>query len=301
MDENSPQHPESSRTSRGRGLGRGLAALIPGADRPQDGGVMEIPVERIRPNSLQPRTEFDETELSGLETSIREQGVLQPVLVRPSAGGYEIVAGERRWRAAKAAGLKTLPAVVRTLDDSGALEVALVENLQREDLNAVDRARAYRRLTDEFGRSQEAVARRVGLSQPSIANTIRILSLPAEVLRSLETDRITEGHARALLTVGNREKMLVLWRKVEEMGLSVRQTESEARKLSISREKSSGRKRKYTSELNIIEQRISGRYGAPVRLVAGGSGNGEIRITFFSPADLERLLEMMGVGARETT
>ena len=299
MDVNSPPPPESPRTARGKGLGRGLAALIPGADRAQEAGALEIPVDRIRPNSLQPRAELDKAELSGLETSIREQGVLQPVLVRPSAGGYEIVAGERRWRAAMAAGLKTIPAVVRLLDDGGALEVALVENLQREDLSAIDRARAYRRLTDEFGLSQDAVARRVGLSQPAVANTLRLLSLPAEVLTSLEAGRITEGHARALLTVGDRERMLILWRSVEERGLSVRQTESAARKLTISREIPS-RRGTYSDELNIIQQSLNERYGAPVRVTAGGSGKGEIRITFFSPADLERLLDVMGVRTRET-
>ncbi len=259
---------------------------------------MEVPVDRIRPNSLQPRAEFDGAELAGLEASIREQGVLQPVLVRPIAGGYELVAGERRWRAAVGAGLKTVPAVVRTFDDKGALEASLVENLQREDLSAIDRARAYRRLTDEFGLSQEAVARRIGRSQPSVANTLRLLSLPEEIHKALEVGRITEGHARALLTVADRQKMLALWRTVEERGLSVRQTESAARRHAISREIRSKKAAPHI-EINIIEQIISEKYGTPVLISMGRSGKGEIRIKFFSLSDLDRLLEAMGVTTPE--
>jgi ParB family chromosome partitioning protein len=178
---------------------------------------------------------MDGAELGDLEASIREQGVLQPVLVRPTADGYELVAGERRWRAAMAAGLTTVPAVVKPFDDLGALEAALVENLQREDLSALDRARAYRRLTEEFGLSQDAVAKRVGRSQPSVANTLRLFALPDEVQRSLDAGRISEGHARALLSIRDQHRLLAVWRAVEERGLSVRQTEAAAKRLTISR------------------------------------------------------------------
>jgi ParB family chromosome partitioning protein len=261
---------------------------------------MEIPVDRIRPNTLQPRGEINRTELDDLEASIREQGVLQPVLVRPAQDGYELVAGERRWRAAVAAGLSTVPAVVRPLDDLGALEAALVENLQREDLTAIDRARAYRRLTEEFGMTQEAVAKRVGRSQPSVANTLRLLSLPDEVQRSVDAGRISEGHARALLAVRDRQKLLSVWKAIEERGLSVRQTETAAKRLSISREiPAPSQFHRERQQIKNIELSISERIGAPTRVVSSRSGRGEIRISFFSPVDLDRLLVILGVQAPE--
>ena len=302
MDTNSPLPPESPRSPRGKALGRGLAALIPGAGAVQGQATIEIPVDRIRPNSLQPRAEMDRAELGDLEASIREQGVLQPVLVRPIADGYELVAGERRWRAAMAAGLSSVPAVVKPLAVLGALEAALVENLQREDLSALDRARAYRRLTEEFGLSQDAVAKRVGRSQPSIANTLRLFALPDEVQRSLEAGRISEGHARALLSIRDQRRLLAIWRAVEEKALSVRQTESAAKRLVISREIPGG----FTAavdkrEIKNIEQTISEKIGSPTRIVTSRSGRGEIRISFFSPDDFDRLLAALGVetqGAR---
>ena len=295
MDDSPPQPPEHARGSRARALGRGLGALIPGADQPRDSGVIDIPIDRIRPNSLQPRGGFKESPLEELAASIREQGILQPVLVRPAADGYELVAGERRWKAAQAAGLRTIPAMVRHLDDRGALEAALVENLQREDLNAMDRARAYKRLTEEFGLSQEAVARRVGRSQPSVANTMRLLSLPPEVQGSLEAGRITEGHARALLGIEDPARLLTVWRIVEAKSLSVRETEAAARRRSISREMRHGSKGS-AKDINIIQQRLSDILGSPVRISVNRRGGGEIRVTFYAPADLDRLLAIMGAG-----
>lgn len=292
MADNHPRPPETSGAggSPRRGLGRGLGALIPGADTAAEPAVVELPVDRIRPNSLQPRVGFDREPLVELEASIREHGVLQPVLVRPAAGGYELIAGERRWRAATAAGLRTVPAMVRHLDDRGALEAALVENLQRQDLSPIERAGAYRRLMDDFRMTQEAVAGRVGRSQSSVANTIRLLALPSEVQASLEAGRITEGHARALLAIEDRKSLLAIWREVEKGGLSVRATETAARRQSISREMRATT-RTGTQEINIIEQKISEMVGAPVRVSVNAMGGGEIRITFFSPADLDRLIE----------
>ncbi len=295
-----PDDRAGGRIARPRGLGRGLGALIPGADQPAEAGVIEIPVDRIRPNALQPRAGFGDEPLAELEASIREQGILQPILVRKVGDGYELVAGERRWRAARAAGLQAVPAIVRQLDDRGALEAALVENLQREDLNAVERARAYRRLGTDFGLSQEAIARRVGRSQPSVANTLRLLALPREILASLEAGRITEGHARALLAVSDETQAVSLWKTVESRGLSVRETEAMARRKAISR--GIGRRaRRDSSEINIIKQRIEGTLGAPIKLTVNRRGGGEVRITFFSPADLDRLLALLGAdepGAR---
>ncbi|HEU4798745.1 MAG TPA: ParB/RepB/Spo0J family partition protein, partial [bacterium] len=220
---------------RRRGLGKGLGALIPGAEVAGGERPTEIALSHLAANPYQPRQAMDPQELSGLVESIRRHGVLQPIVVRASAGGFEVVAGERRWRAAEAAGLTTIPAVVKTLTDQEALELALVENLQREDLNALDRARAYRRLMADFGLTQEEIAERVGKSQPSIANSLRLLNLPPQIQVSLEAGRITEGHARALLSSGSEAAMLKLWERVERRGLSVRETEALAR-LRISRE-----------------------------------------------------------------
>lgn len=282
-----------------RALGRGLAALIPGvaADEP---GIVELPVDRIRPNSLQPRAGFGEEPLAELQASIREHGVLQPVLVRPAGAGYELVAGERRWRAASAAGLRTVPAIVRRLDDRGALEAALVENLQREDLNPLERARAYSRLKEGFGLNQEEIARRVGRSQPSVANTLRLLSLPAEVQVSLEGGRISEGHARALLGAPSVPQMMAIWRAVELKGLSVRATEEAVRRAGISRGIGRARDRR-DRDIYIIEQSLTERLGAPVRIHARKGGAGEIRISFATGEDLQRLLEALaprGAGRR---
>lgn len=288
-----PWRPHGSAGPGRRVLGRGLGALIPGADLSTLAGVTEIPIEQIKSNSLQPRSGFDQQSLEELESSIREHGVLQPVLVRPVSGGtYELIAGERRWRAAAAAGLKAVPAIVRQMDDRGALEVALVENLQREDLNPVERARAYRRLLADFGLAQDDVARRVGRSQSSVANTLRLLGLPGEVLASLESGRITEGHARALLAIPEKQKLLETWKQVESKGLSVRATETAARRASISRE--IHRKRKGTAvDINIIEQSASDRLGSPVRILTRARGGGEIRISFFSHEDLDRLIGIL--------
>jgi len=293
VDGNPHPLPDPARGQRSRGLGRGLGALIPGAGQPGESGIIDIPIDRIRANSLQPRAAFHDAPLAELAASIQEQGILQPVLVRPIADGYELVAGERRWRAARAAGLRAIPAMVRPLDDRGALEAALVENLQREDLNAIDRARAYRRLADEFGLSQEGVARRVGRSQPSVANTLRLLSLPSEVQAAVEAGRLTEGHARALLAIEDLSRLFEVWKAIEARGLSVRETELAAKRRVISRE-IPAKRRSDLQELNIIEQNASESLGAPVRIVAGSKGRGEIRITFYSPEDLDRLLALMG-------
>ena len=302
MADNPLLPPESSgaRGVRPRGLGRGLGALIPGADQPVESGITEIPIDKIRPNALQPRAGFSGEPLAELEASIREQGILQPVLVRRVDDGYELVAGERRWRAARAAGLRVVPAIVRQLDDRGALETALVENLQREDLNAIERARAYRRLIADFGLSQEAVARRVGRSQPSVANTLRLLVLPQEVQASLEVGRITEGHARALLSVPDQSQLLAVWKVVEAKGLSVRETEAAARRQAISRGIAPRRGRREAGEISIIKQRLEESLGAPVRVSVNRRGGGEVRITFFSPADLDRLLALLGAGEQGT-
>jgi ParB family chromosome partitioning protein len=242
---------------------------------------------------MQPRRTVSDEDVAELVDSIREHGVLQPVLVRPASGAYELVAGERRWRAARAAGLRTVPAVVRTLDDRSALEAAIVENVQREDLNPMERARAYHRLSSEFGLTQEGIAKRIGKSQAAVANSLRLLGLPADIQASVEAGRISEGHARALLSIQDQSRVRRLWKEIETRGMSVREAETAARRAKISRE--IPRRRSDAGEMRKIEQMLKESLGTPVRLAIGKDGRGEIRITFFSPEDLDRLVEAISI------
>jgi ParB family transcriptional regulator, chromosome partitioning protein len=211
-----------------RGLGRGLEVLLGGAASETE--LAQIPVGAIRANQRQPRRKFDPDGLAGLTESVRAQGVVQPVVVRPLAGrGYELIAGERRWRAAKAAGLATVPALVRETDDRDSLLLALVENVAREDLSPVEEARACATLIDEFGLSLGEVAERVGRSKPAVSNRVRLLELPDDVLGLVERGTITEGHARAVLAVPNNEGRRALARTIVRRGLSVRAAEQAAR------------------------------------------------------------------------
>jgi ParB family transcriptional regulator, chromosome partitioning protein len=216
-----------------RGMGRGLAAILSVSGDDADGTgpeLRELAVELIAPNPAQPRRRFDEEALEGLAASLRERGVLQPVLVRPRAGGrYELVAGERRWRAATLAGLDRIPALVRAHDDATSLEVALVENMAREDLNPVEEARAVAALVEELGLTREEVGRRVGRSRVAISNLLRVLDLPDEALALLEDGRLTEGHGRALLLAGGHADRRRLARAAADGGWSVRVTEARAR------------------------------------------------------------------------
>lgn len=209
-------------TQRG-GLGRGLSALIPGAA--DETGLIEVPVNAVAPNPRQPRQSFDEESLEALARSIREVGVLQPIVVRVLNGGYELVAGERRLRAAKVAGLATIPAVIRTTDDTESLREALIENIHRQDLGALEQAAAFQELQDDLGVNQEALAERLGHSRSHVTNTIRLLQLPGEVQRLLAEGSISAGHARALLGVEDSEARLTLALRIAAEGLSVRQTE----------------------------------------------------------------------------
>jgi ParB family transcriptional regulator, chromosome partitioning protein len=211
------------------GLGRGLSALIPGAVEEGGGGLLEVPVGAIAPNPRQPRSTFEDEPLEALATSIREVGILQPIVVRRSAEGFELIAGERRLRAAKLAGLATIPAVVRESDDADSLREALIENIHREDLNPVELAEAFRELLEELGLKQETLADRLGVSRSHIANTIRLLALPPEVQSLLAERKIQAGHGRALLSLGDAEaqKSLALRAAAEE--LTVREVEDVVR------------------------------------------------------------------------
>jgi len=211
-----------------RGMGRGLAAILPEAATAEHvGELRELPVETIVPNPSQPRTKFDPDALAGLASSIEQSGVVQPLLVRPLPdGGYELIAGERRWRAARQAGLEKVPAIVRDSEQTARLEVALIENMVREDLNPVDEARACATLVDDLGLSKEDLARRIGRSRPSVSNLIRLLDLPDETLELLESGELSEGHGRALLGASGNDVRRRLARAAARDGWSVRETEN---------------------------------------------------------------------------
>lgn len=282
---------------RTRGLGRGLGALIGEQDamRPRE-AVVDIPVAEIRPNRYQPRQTMDDASLHELAESIREHGVLQPVVVRRSEQGYELIAGERRFRASQLAGLARVPACVRDYTDEQALEVALVENLQREDISALEAARAYRRLSDEFGLTQEQIAAKVGKSRSAVANTMRLLQLSPREQRRLEAGEITEGHARALLATApeQRERML---EEILQGRSSVREAEEMARGGRAS-ETGAGekpeRRRAADANLSAVEGRLREWLGTRVLIQRRGS-KGAISIEFYSDEDLERLVRLLGV------
>src|SRR5579864_1840143 len=244
-----------------RGLGRGLDALIPGAAAEPVGAVTVKEDFRIAPNPFQPRRDFAGPDFNELVASVRRHGVLQPVMVRPKGAGYELVAGERRWRAAKDAGLVTIPAVIKAVADREMLEIALIENLKRADLNPIERAVAYRRLSEEFQLTQDQVGEAVGSSRPAVANTVRLLDLPAAVQASIGQGRISEGHGRALLMAADTKTLLDVWKIVEEKSLSVRETEAlvRARVRRVSRETSGKRGRRRDPQLMDLETQLRER------------------------------------------
>jgi ParB family chromosome partitioning protein len=280
---------------RTRGLGRGLGALIGEQDamRPRE-AVVEIPVEEIRSNRYQPRQSMDDAALHELAESIREHGVLQPVVVRRMERGYELVAGERRFRAVQLAGLGRVPACVRDYTDEQALEVALVENLQREDINALEAARAYRRLADEFGLTQEQIAAKVGKSRSTVANTMRLLQLSPAEQRSLEKGEITEGHARALLASEPGRRKAMLGELISGKS-SVREAEAMARSSRADAPPEEGPTRARAVDANVaaVEARLRELLGTRVSIRRRGV-RGSIHLEFYSDEDLDRLVGLLG-------
>lgn len=275
-------------------MGRGLDALLPSAGaEPEEGGVREIPVSQISPNRFQPRQRFDQEKLAELAESIREHGVVQPVVVRPVDGGYELVVGERRWRAAQQAGLKTIPAVIKDVgSDVDVLEVALVENLQREDLNPMEEASAYQYLINEFGLTQEEVARRVGRSRSQVANTLRLLNLDGDIQGEIQAGNLTMGHAKALLSVEDRAARARLLRRIIDKGLSVREAEDMARRLSGEGGPNKAPKPGRSSQFAAIEEQLRNTLGTKVR-ITGEPGRGRVEIEFYSEEDLARIVELI--------
>ncbi len=283
------------------GLGRGLGALIPPVgDEGQGTGFQELPITAIQPNRRQPRSRFDEEAMAALSASIRELGVLQPVLVRAVGGGaYELVAGERRWRAAKRAGLQVIPALVRTTDDASALEQALVENLQREDLNPLDEAAAYQQLIEDFQLTHDEVAARMGKSRTTITNTLRLFQLPPSVQRLVAEGKLSAGHARALLGTPDRAFQEALARRAVAEGLSVRAVEEAARQHSDEPTSTTerGRSGPKSGRLRLpglleLEELLSAHLDTRVRVQLGG-GRGRVVVEFADLEDLERIFRAM--------
>ena len=278
------------RPDRQQGLGRGLAALIP--QRAHAAGSTEIPISRVRPNPRQPRQRMDEGELESLAASIREHGVLQPILVTETLDGYQLVAGERRFRAGQLAGLERIPAIVRQLADREQLELALVENLQREDLGPMEEAHAFQSLVDDFGMSQDEVATRVGRARSTVANTLRLLDLDPRVQTAVAAGTISEGHARALGGLPTNQQARVLG-TVAEQGLSVRQTEELVRRLRAPRPHTAGAEpRRSDPELERVEEELRRSLGTKVTLARSRRG-GRIIIEYYSDEELGQLYDRL--------
>ena len=273
------------------GLGRGLSALIPGAA--DETALVEVPVNSVAPNRRQPRQTFGDQSLEALARSIREVGVLQPIVVRKVEEGYELVAGERRLRAARMAGLATVPAILRTTDDTESLREALIENIHRQDLAPLEQASAFQELQDELGVTQEDLAKRLGHSRPHIANTIRLLNLPAQVQSLLAEGSITAAHGRALLSLDDPDGQTALAQRIAAEGLSVRQTEELVRNYAshpVARKATERPAR--DAKLLQIEEALGDKLGTRVR-VQRAKRKGKIVIEFGSKADLERIVNLI--------
>lgn len=272
-------------------LGRGLSALLREPER-SGGDVRTILLRDIHPNVLQPRKRFDEAGLAELTASIREKGILQPIVVRRRDSGYEIVLGERRWRAAQAAGLEAIPALVRDTSDRESIEIALVENIQREDLNPIELAAAYRSLIEENGLSQEDLANRIGKDRATVANTLRLLSLPEDIQANLVEGEIAMGHARALLAALSPARQRALRDRIVREGLSVREVERLAREERVAPPRARREEAKPDPALARIQGDLQRRFQTPVFVRRRGK-RGAIEIVFYSDTDLDRILRLM--------
>jgi ParB family chromosome partitioning protein len=278
--------------ARRKALGKGLSALIPEpeAPLPGPGSATEVPTSALDPNPFQPRVAMDPARLAELTASVLETGIVQPILVRRRGERYQIIAGERRFRAAQAAGLATVPVTVRDVADEHLLELALVENIQREELNAIEEAQAYHRLQSEFSLTQEEIARRVGRDRSTVANALRLLRLPRELREMVGAARLDAGHARALLALDRAEDQLALGREAARKGLSVREVERRVARRRDPR-KAEGRPRK-DPNTRAAEERLRSALGARVEIARRGKG-GEIRVLFAGESELNRLFDLL--------
>lgn len=282
-----------SGATRRRALGRGLDSLIPATSGASKSDFFKCPIEKVIARRDQPRRRFDEEALEELGQSIKEQGIIQPLVVRRLDSGFEIIAGERRWRAAQRAGLRDVPVVVQDVTSDQAFEMALVENVQREDLNPLERAEAYRRLVEDLGLTQEELARRVGKGRSTIANSLRLLLLPKEVQEHLFVGELTEGHARSLLGAGDESSQIAMARKIVKQGLSVRQTERLVRSAASLKPKTPPPPK--TPQIKLLEKQLRQRLGCQVRLKdRDGKGHaGTIELRYTSSDELDHLLDVL--------
>jgi ParB family transcriptional regulator, chromosome partitioning protein len=273
-------------------LGKGLGALIPDVEAIDSRTLLSCGIEEIFPNPSQPRRHFDESKLQELADSIKEKGVLEPLLVRKSSQGYELIVGERRWRAAQKAGLKEVPVLVKDAEPGEAYEISLIENIQREDLNPIEEAEAFRRLIEDFGISQSDMASRLGKDRTTIANALRLLKLPPEIRGHLLENRITAGHARAILSLESMERQKQLANLIIEGGLSVRQAEQMAKRLAAERSKRrlAERTGDLQHQLNSLQDSLRRHLGTKVLIRQRGK-KGRIQIEYYSSEELDRIAE----------
>ncbi len=291
-----------------KGLGRGLKSLMPeeseftsesnGSSQDAQGEITELRLFEVEPNKNQPRKQFDEEKIDALADSIRENGVIQPIIVTKSDTGYTIVAGERRWRAAKKAGISTIPAIIREYSDAESAEIALIENLQREDLNPVEEALGYSSLMSDFNLTQESVAKKVGKSRSAVANSLRLLGLDDQIKEYLVHGELSGGHAKALLYLDDADKRVELAETIIEKGLNVRQAEAMAKKIKQQSEKppvyetDKTDDSAYRIQLEKIQEELSSRFGTKVKITPG-TKKSKIELEYYNNEDLERLLAML--------
>lgn len=287
------------------GLGRGLGALLPDFDEPvvsedERHRIVELDLEKVMPNPDQPRKHFDEDQMTDLVESIREHGVLQPIIVAPQEEHYLIVAGERRWRAAKRVGLATIPAIVKELSEDQIFELALIENIQRADLNPIEEARGYKQLADRFGYSAELIAKRMGKSRPQVANALRLLALPEEVLAFVEEEKLTVSHVRPLLALNDGKWQIEFAHEIYQSNLSVRDVETMINKLkekgsitTVTKQVLFEEPPTLAPELVTIQEQLKNRLGTQVKIKNSGK-KGKIEIEFYGRDDLKRVLDALG-------
>ncbi len=276
----------------GLGRGAGIGALIP--DTPEVKGTTEIDIDLITPNKNQPRKNFDKEKIAELALSIQEHGLVQPLIVVKDGGFYKIVAGERRWRACKSIGLKSVPVIVKEYDEKQVAEIALIENLQREDLNPIEEANGYKQLMEDFGLTQEEVSNRVQKSRSSVANSLRLLALPKKIITLVEENKLSMGHARAILGASTDAKMIEIANLVVEKGLSVRQVEALVKeKAPVPKKRTAEINRDVKNAIDFSAKKIQDRLGAKVNVSYSNKFKGKIEINFADYKEMNRLLDML--------
>jgi ParB family chromosome partitioning protein len=282
-----------------KALGRGLGALL-SSDQTIDLGAepSEVDLDSIVPGPMQPRTHFDEVSLESLAESIRSHGIVQPLLVRRRENGYELIAGERRWRAAKLAGLARVPVVVKEVPDQSLLEIALIENIQRENLNPIEEAQAYKKLIETVGLTQEALASRVGRDRSYITNYLRLLRLPDDLQQLVIEGRLSTGHARTLLGLSDVDRQRRIARQIIDQGLSVRATEQLVHKAIEEKPKPSASAQADDPNVRAAETKLRRALGTQVRIQMSGEGKGKIEISFFNAQDLDRIYNLLSAPSR---